>query len=80
MKRLESPHLVLADAFGTFEIVFLDLNIIEIATMALTPTAVSTAKMAMVRYWRARNAIAPSKIIDAISCMASVPWSRRRTS
>ena len=34
----------------------------------------------MVMYWRRMNAIAPSKIMPATSCMAGVPLSRRSTS
>ena len=31
-------------------------------------------------YWRRMNATAPSRIVPATSCMASVPVSRRSTS
>ena len=43
-------------------------------------TAPTTARMAIVVYWRRMKATAPSKIVPATSCMACVPTSRRRTS
>ena len=48
----------------------------------MTPiaTAVTTASDADRLYWRERNAIAPSKIMPAISCIAGVPVSRLSTS
>jgi hypothetical protein len=52
----------------------------KMPTIAPMTTAVTTASMAMVRYWRRRNAIAPSKIMPAISCISGVPVSRLRTS
>ncbi len=49
-------------------------------TMRAMITPVAKASMAMVPYWRFRNAIAPSKIIEATFCISVVPGSRRRTS
>ena len=43
-------------------------------------TAPTTAKMKIVVYWRRMKATAPSKIVPATSCIASVPWSRDSTS
>ena len=34
----------------------------------------------IVRYWRLRKALAPSRIVPATSCIDAVPLSRRRTS
>ncbi len=38
-----------------------------------TTTATTTARMAMVRYWRRMKATAPSKMVLATSCIACVP-------
>ncbi len=43
-------------------------------------TAAKTAMIPMVVYWRRMKATAPSKIVPATSCIASVPWSRDSTS
>ena len=49
-------------------------------TMMAMRTPVTSARMAMVRYWRFRKAMAPSKIMEETSRIASVPVSRRSTS
>ena len=49
-------------------------------TMTPTTTAVTIARRPIVRYWRLRNALAPSRMVPATSCMERVPLSRRRTS
>ncbi len=43
-------------------------------------TAPNRAMIPMVVYWRRMNATAPSRIVPATSCIASVPWSRDSTS
>ena len=49
-------------------------------TMTAMITPVARARTAMVPYWRFRKAMAPSKIIEATSCISGVPLSRRSTS
>jgi hypothetical protein len=44
------------------------------------PTAPTSARIAIVEYWRRMNATAPSKIIAATSSISFVPVSRRSTS
>ncbi len=54
-----------------------------VSTSAMTTpmtTAPMTAMIPMVVYWRRMKATAPSRIVPATSCIASVPWSRDRTS
>ena len=50
------------------------------ATTAPMTTAPTTARIAIVVYWRRMKATAPSKIVPATSCISFVPVSRARTS
>ena len=51
----------------------------SVMTIPMT-TAPTMARMKIVVYWRRMNATAPSKIVPATSCIASVPVSRDSTS
>ncbi len=54
-----------------------------VSTSVMTRPMITAAKIAMIPmvvYWRRMKATAPSKIVPATSCIASVPWSRDSTS